>query len=258
MARWVAAEEAKRTWRTFRADWLAIPRERRKRFAMTLTLAWAVAGALVIGLTYGMQSLLSPELEAAEREWLERLVDSEPIPYSLAVYLESPGNGPIIMTATFLTAIFFSRRHRPLWALSVLASTLMVGAVVLIGWFLWERERPDFLYEGLPASSVSAFPSGHTSMALPFYGFLAYLWIRGSPSYAERLVATFLLLGGMATMLLAQLVLGVHWPSDLAGGAVLGAFWLAALIAALRQGEERGADAEKEAPAASRQPEGNR
>jgi membrane-associated phospholipid phosphatase len=235
---WVAREEAKRTWHTFRRDWVATPRERRKRFAFTLTYGWVAAFALMLGMTFGLQAVYTPEWESAERAWLERMVEASPIDHGMAVFFESPGNGVILIPLVTILSIAFARRRQPLVAVAVAASCLLVAVVVGTGWAVWDRQRPAFLYEGLPEGTLSSFPSGHMSMSIPTYGFLIYLWLRGSGSWAERVFGVFLLLLSVAVLAKSRIVLSAHWPTDLVAGAVLGAFWLVVVIRALRRGED--------------------
>jgi membrane-associated phospholipid phosphatase len=237
MPKWVAVEETKHTWSSFRRDWIAVPRERRKRFAYTLTFGWIAVCLLMLGMSFGLRAVLSPELEEREERWLERAVEVAPFDFNTAIYFESPGNGVVLMTLVIVLSIVLARRRQPLVSLAILASCLMVAVVVGIGWGIWDRGRPDFLYEGLPGNHLSAFPSGHASMAIPTYGFLAYLWLRHTSSRVERTVGVLVLLLVLAIVLTARLVLSAHWLTDLAAGVVIGSFWLGVVILALRRGE---------------------
>ncbi len=88
----------------------------------------------------------------------------------------------------------------------------------------------------------SSFPSGHALFFLYFYGLLGVLLLQRLPNTGERngLVAVCLavvVLGG-----LSRIYLGEHWPSDVAGGFLLGALWLATLLWVTRRlGRSRGA-----------------
>jgi membrane-associated phospholipid phosphatase len=233
----VVVEEAKRTWQTFRRDWLEIPRERRKRFALTLTAGWIGAALLMLAMSFGLRAIYSPALQEREGAWLARIVEAAPFGFDTAIFLESPGNGVILNTLAVVLAVTFARQRRPLWALGILAACFMVAVVVGLGWVVWDRDRPDFLYEGLPQSGTSAFPSGHSAMSIPVYGFLTYLWLRASPSRLEQTAGLLLLLAALALVILARPVLSAHWPSDVLGGAVLGVSWLGVVILALRQAQ---------------------
>jgi undecaprenyl-diphosphatase len=66
------------------------------------------------------------------------------------------------------------------------------------------------------------------------------MWIRGSRSVIERIIALLLLAVAMADVSLARLRLGSHWPTDIAAGMIIGAVWLIVVILALRRAEAAG------------------
>jgi undecaprenyl-diphosphatase len=71
-----------------------------------------------------------------------------------------------------------------------------------------------------------SFPSAHTSMSLAVYGFLALLIARELP-FRHRWIP-YTLAGLLVTAIaFSRLYLGVHWFSDILGGASLGLFWVA-------------------------------
>ena len=72
-----------------------------------------------------------------------------------------------------------------------------------------------------PELSKRSFPSGHTAATFTILG---VLWLRGLP-YALVLPAT-----GLAVLIAySRMVVGAHWPLDVAGGMLFG--WLAGVVA---------------------------
>ena len=85
----------------------------------------------------------------------------------------------------------------------------------------------------------SAFPAGHALNFTAFAGFLAYLaWHRSAPRWQRALLVGVLAVM-IALMGLARIDSGEHWASDVLGGYLLGALWLAATIRFYRWGERR-------------------
>lgn len=234
---WVITRATHQTWQRLRNDFLAVPRPVRARFAWTLTFAWLALLGAVLAVSLWLDGERGERLDAWERPLLERLVEAAPLDYAMAVFFESPGNGVMLLPLTVGAAVVFARRREPLRAVSVLASTLLAAVVVGLGWLAWDRDRPDFLYPGLPPGSLRSFPSGHMGLAIPFYGLLLWLWAQRSGAAAERLLALLLLLLVMFMVGTARLVLSAHWPSDMVGGTVIGAAWLVAVVLALRRAE---------------------
>ena len=88
------------------------------------------------------------------------------------------------------------------------------------------RPRPnDTLYSGWSAFS---FPSGHSTVNLVLYGFLAFLVAYYSrPRW--RLPVVFASASMISLIAFSRLYLGAHWFSDVAGGLAFGTAWLALL-----------------------------
>ena len=111
---------------------------------------------------------------------------------------------------------------RPL-AAAVLAIAIGSLACMLIG-MLWDRPRPFELGLGhlhLPHSGSPSFPSSHaTAFAALAFSFLLVAEYRA-------IGAILLVLAGLVGV--ARVVVGVHYPLDIAGGVVIGG--LAAMAA---------------------------
>jgi len=90
---------------------------------------------------------------------------------------------------------------------------------------LIHRARPDMLYWAYQDGTYS-MPSGHATLVVAFYGFVAYLLCRKIRSRLWRGAIR----GATAVVVLAvgfsRLYLGVHYMSDVLVGYVLGAIFL--------------------------------
>ncbi|CAM4140258.1 phosphatase PAP2 family protein [Gillisia hiemivivida] len=86
------------------------------------------------------------------------------------------------------------------------------------------RARPTA--EHLVSVQTLSYPSGHAMSATAFYGFLIYLcyflkinkWLKGSLIF----LCSFLIV----SIGISRIYLGVHFPSDIAGGIIAGTIWL--------------------------------
>lgn len=141
-------------------------------------------------------------------------------------------------------------------AITELGDTTVVAAVTLVvlSWLMWKRAwrtaaywliaiagasalnsvikvalhraRPgELLYSGWSAFS---FPSGHSTVNVVLYGFLAFLIARDLHPAWRLMVA----LGAAILVFLiasSRLYLGAHWFSDVIGGLAFGSAWLALL-----------------------------
>ena len=86
-----------------------------------------------------------------------------------------------------------------------------------------------------------SFPSGHMTRSLVIYGLLAFVVIRLANRRWLRRLAFPVALGAIVLEAFDRLYLEVHWESDVIGGLLLGATFLAAAISWLEWSEARSA-----------------
>jgi membrane-associated phospholipid phosphatase len=233
--RWAIVGAATDTWRRFAASWRAIPTGRVRRYATTLAVGFVLTAALTYVLTRAAQ-----RAEGRLRAWDERTlraIEAGPMGFPDAILAESPGNLSYLIPLTLAAAVLAVRAGRPLLAVTFVASYVLARPLVAVGWWLWDRPRPDLIAGGVAAPGLHSYPSGHVVLALAVYGLLAYLWCCASRSWVERGLAWLLLLAWVGMIGVARLRLGAHWPSDVIAAVPIGLAWLAATICALRRGE---------------------
>lgn len=123
------------------------------------------------------------------------------------------------------------------WRRRWLASGHWIGAVAFGAAVVWAMklimhvERPPTLYA---ATADFAFPSGHVTMGIMLYGFLAVMIARehrGAGRWLPYAAAGTWV--GMTA--LSRLYLGAHWLTDVLGGFMLGLAWIALLGIAYRR-----------------------
>ena len=105
---------------------------------------------------------------------------------------------------------------------------------------LVDRPRPSpQLVEVEHSISNPSFPAGHVLNFTAFAGFLCCLaYLRMRPSWRRSTLIA--LLGAMiALMGVARVESGEHWPSDVLGGYLLGALWLAVTMRFYEWGRRR-------------------
>lgn len=95
-----------------------------------------------------------------------------------------------------------------------------------------QRQRPPFS-DALMFADGYSFPSGHSFVALSFYGLLAYFLFRGA---GKKIFKFFAVMGAalfVSAIGFTRVYLGLHWPSDVFLSYALGIGWLTILIAIL-------------------------
>lgn len=155
-----------------------------------------------------------------------------PTAVKVAVEVTALGTGAVVIMIAAVTALFLWLLNRP--AASGLLLVATAGSLVLstVLKLHYARPRPQIFPWGVTAIS-SSFPSGHATNAIVVYGTLAYLavqlaarpWIRVTIALAAALV--------VLAIAASRLYLGVHYPSDVVGGAIVGGAWAGFCMAVL-------------------------
>jgi undecaprenyl-diphosphatase len=149
-----------------------------------------------------------------------------------AVELTYLGTGVVVLMVVGVAALFLwhtEHRHSARLLLAAVAGNILLNGVLKLA---FHRQRPDVFAWQTHATS-SSFPSGHAMSATVCYGTVAYLVTRLQKHHWSR-VAT--LTGAVILILLiclTRLYLGVHYPSDVIGGIVVGLAWAGFCMATL-------------------------
>jgi undecaprenyl-diphosphatase len=111
----------------------------------------------------------------------------------------------------------------------LLAATMVGSAVLENGLkYAFHRARPEPFF-GLAAPESYSFPSGHALFSACLYGAIAWRLAAGTADPTRRAAIWTIALGLIAAVGFSRIYLGVHYPSDVLGGWLVAAFWLAAL-----------------------------
>lgn len=173
--------------------------------AAFLALA-ALAGMVVIGFTAGARPVrIDRNAASAVELWRNDYT------LSAAVFLDWIGvSTPAVVVSIVITVALLLWR-RPWAALSfALAALIGAGAIDLFkAWF--SRPRP---LDGLVDVGVNSYPSGHSAHAAIVAMMLCLIF--------PRVWVWVLGVAVTVAMMLSRMLLGVHWLTDVVGGALLG------------------------------------
>jgi len=117
------------------------------------------------------------------------------------------------------------------WLVASWLSSLLDSPIKLVV----NRPRPtDALVQVFSVENGSGFPSGHALFAAVVLGFLAYLAVTRLRRRSLRALSFAGLLMLIILTGVSRVYLGVHWPSDVVGGYLVGAVLLVALVCLYR------------------------
>ncbi len=183
---------------------------------------WAAATCLAL-LTIGLGFRASRERSAARAQASPRS-ESERGPLA-AVLLTRTGYAPVLSAlAAAAAALALSLHESPLPIVRLVILQLVSQGTVLLLKSVFRRARP--LHWRFRREAGFSYPSGHATTAVVFYGGLLSLVLSSSHSAQFKLVAAALFLPWAAGMCWSRLALRAHHPSDVLGGALLGAVFL--------------------------------
>jgi membrane-associated phospholipid phosphatase len=136
----------------------------------------------------------------------------------------------VVIIVMLTTAWFLWRRKLTEVTILTLAC---FGALILNEGMklLFSRPRPT-LWPSLLHETTFGFPSGHALGSIVLYGLLAYFYASYRPHHAKGIyLCSVLLIGSIG---FSRLYLGVHYPTDIIAGYIMGWLWLMACICFLR------------------------
>jgi len=142
------------------------------------------------------------------------------------------GTGAVVVVMVSIAALFLTLTRHKYSALLLLVATLGGGILGMVLKLRFDRPRPHIFTWGTQAIS-SSFPSGHAMSATIVYATVAYLAARLEKHHWSRWLTMFLAAVIIALISFSRLYLGVHYPSDVVAGMVIGLSWAAFCMATL-------------------------
>lgn len=150
----------------------------------------------------------------------------------LMVEITLLGTGSVVMAIVAISGLFLWLTRHKHSAVLLLVST---GVGIILNNVLklaFDRERPQVFDWGTDVFT-SSFPSGHAMSAAIVYVTVAYLAARLQRSRSARWATLFAALVLVVLIAASRVFLGVHYPSDVLAGVVLGTAWAGFCMAML-------------------------
>ena len=142
------------------------------------------------------------------------------------------GTGTVVIMIVAVAALFLFLTKHKYSGLLLLIATAGGLALNLVLKMRFDRPRPHVFMWGTNAVS-SSFPSGHAMSATIVYSTVAYLAIRLYERTWPKIVTGVFAAIVIVAISASRLYLGVHYPSDVLAGAVIGLAWAAFCMATL-------------------------
>jgi undecaprenyl-diphosphatase len=181
-----------------------------------------IASHVQSGTTQAFDEAVMRWMGAHRIEWIEKSL----------LEITALGTGLVVMVMVAIAALFLLATQHKFSAFLLLVAT--GGGIVLNAMLKssFDRPRPR-LFEWLAEPSSSSFPSGHAMTSAIAYFTVAYLIARLEKRRWMRAVTIVIALALVLLISVSRIYLGVHYPSDVVAGMVIGLAWAGFCLAGL-------------------------
>jgi membrane-associated phospholipid phosphatase len=201
---------------------------------------WLLAGAVLIWLALvAVGHLLGHQWrESGLVRWdasaTRSLAANRREPWTGITYLATFLAETITVIAIGLVAFVLLRLALKRWREPLFLAVALIGEVTIFvsTTLLVDRDRPPVRHLD-SAPPTSSFPSGHTAASVALYGGLAVLAWRAGAALWLRTLATAAAVLVPVVVAMSRMYRGMHYPTDVIAGALLGCCWLAVTSAVL-------------------------
>ncbi|APZ42410.1 bifunctional DedA family/phosphatase PAP2 family protein [Acidihalobacter ferrooxydans] len=209
--------------------WLAARLDRRRFEGLPLTLigvAFVYLALLFGGLVEDV--IVSDPIVLMDHSVAELVAALRtPVWIAVSVWVSGLGVWPVVLAIVLAAGLWLWWSDRRVYLLPLLLSVGGSAAFTFAGKLALHRPRP--LDAAVHVASY-AFPSGHATVAVSLFGFLAYIGLRELRRWPARVNLFFAWLVLALLIGASRVVLDVHYLSDIFGGYLVGGMWLLAAI----------------------------
>lgn len=140
------------------------------------------------------------------------------------------GGVTVLTTVTIFAAVYLALAGRKQEAALTIVVALGVFLLNLFLKSLFGRPRPNIFER--PDIGSTSFPSGHAMASMACYVTYGVLLARLAPTWTARAFATTSAVFVALVIAFSRVWLGVHYPTDVAAGALLGLAWALTVLCA--------------------------
>lgn len=156
-----------------------------------------------------------------------------PVLNGVMLFITYLGDWQVVLALTLIICAILAFKKNWPYIAAILFAT---GGGEIMVWLIknfTRRMRPS-AGSGIVSETSFSFPSGHAFISVAFYGLLIYFLSRGIKSRFGKMA--FAVVGALLALAIgiSRIYLGVHWPTDVLAGFILGAAWLAITVKILK------------------------
>jgi len=133
------------------------------------------------------------------------------------------GEAYVVIILALLVSIFLWLAHKRWQVIAFWVTLVGAEGITLISKLFFNRPRPD---NAVLLETSGSFPSNHATLAVAFYGFIAYLLLSQIKNKLYRFLIILITVVIIFVIGFSRLYLGVHYLSDVCVGYLVGLAWL--------------------------------
>ena len=206
-------------------------------FYAALGIVLVAGAALAVAATWAFVALAGVVREGATQQFDDRVLQwigahQTPLMQKVMFEITLLGTGIVLVMTVCVAGLFLWISNHRFSALLLLLATC--GGIVIntLLKHTFDRPRPQ-IFEWGATVLTSSFPSGHAMSATITYGTIAYLAARLQAGRVARWI-TYIAAGLLIILICtSRLYLGVHYPSDVVAGSLMGIAWTGFCMATL-------------------------
>ncbi|MFD7795458.1 phosphatase PAP2 family protein [Streptomyces sp. NPDC059759] len=189
----------------------------------------AVTLLLLVALSWRPLMTLDENIARTTHRWA---VDSPGVTHACRILTDWVWDPWTMRALCAVAAVRLVRRHAAWGPALWLVATCALGTLLQQG-LKWAVGRPRPVWpDPVDSAHYAAFPSGHALTATVVCGLLLWLLHQYDAGRAVRRTALALAVVSVVGVGLTRVWLGVHWPSDVVGGWLVGALVVALAVSA--------------------------
>ena len=143
----------------------------------------------------------------------------------LIMWLTHTGDSKFLAVISIIVSFGLYRKYGRQYAARAIAAFFGSFFLTAVLKAAFGRLRPDIVPQFVEATSAS-FPSGHTLRSTVVYFLVAFFFLEGQYTNTSRRIVVAL--AGIMIIVngLSRVYLGVHWPTDVFTGWLMGVCWV--------------------------------
>jgi len=142
---------------------------------------------------------------------------------NIFLWITNLGRAQIIVSLMIILSLIFWLFKKKTYLIGAWLSLIGSSSLSALSKLAFHRDRPLF---PVYTETNFSFPSGHATVAVAVFGFIAYFLFKNTKRIIFRI---FIILGALlviAAVGFSRIYLGVHYLSDVLAGYLLGLLWL--------------------------------